>query len=1346
MFSSSNNLQNPFFSTFGKVVEHLFVSNTQTDGVPIHLSWRPDTETDTEISEEPILAHHIDQEEVKKIQKEVDIIQRSLESTTSSSVGMNELRIHFRDFRTALKSGNEALMEENPFYELTQRIFQLNLLGMVSLYCSKLVHLTKKAPRPAWSIISLPEIWSSHSTVKGGVLSRIGATFTSLFLSGKSVLDGLLFLLSATTTAWAVNNLLTSLEIMALLLPTNLLDGNDVQLVQYSLSGVAGCALSMIVLDFKARLLQGVAERGFFFQGILDAFARQPRWMLMATLFTLLSFFTNYQAIVSLISIKADLSQQSKIIQDQVHQALGGWHEGDGVRPASLHDFHAALNLTIQEIGKKFASIAEDEIRVNPNKKSRVVPQKGSRYFAKLFILEGGYEPGVRDVVRRSQANAYARNIDKIIFDSKVNLSLSLNDKLTAIRGEYEINLAQTDNIIQTQLAQLIEMISLTGGPVEIIQRLFSLDGSQVHAVLQKMIAELEANLIKFQEAANQLQTLTSRYMTLVGQLDNALSSGVANTSPIIQEKKVVIPEIKAIKDLKNIKIALIKPKNFIELKFFLIENYGVGSSFVLLALILLTTILMDMGTLFIYGGRVAAFNAVDRRSFAKRMTQLKEFEEEFVTETKKYFDRADIQWVLTGLNLPDHNELHNALFRYCEDVNPLLKDKQEQLGAEGFNRWLSGLFSLPKNSDMTGYNLRSQVLHGLISGLDQQFSKFIKLFYPGLYLRRGMGGLEFQEFFNEIKEGYQQEKNAFLQDLQRITEEITSKLPMTETLLDVRQVASKGELSAWQKNWEAKIAPLFKKKRKKPQSLIQTKKPTTTKKGVGLAQIVTSLLYGSFKEQVAPFAHTRRNWLMKLAIEKTQPLQPVAQITTESSSPYLDETGATPQENETVLQNVIVKSSMDGVHTTEEVVTNAMTQLVNPVEDLSKMRAQPALITPAENIPMIRAPLTKSFDSNALFLTSQNEELSVLVTEVMEDTARLQLSQIPLSVTLASEGQLILITEHGGRYPFSCRIEQMNDQTLSIRLLSSDPLFATLYATLPPLPQKSFLYPKQTLFENSTSVEDDEPETLDIDHGNESFEAPTDQEPPLTEAVVIEAATDSVENACQKIRQELWKIQIRGIELRKMRPSPQTLLRILNKNDLLLQQMPKSVDNILARLSAMLSPEMVVPKEGKISYLSKLAGEAMDLLDQIQAVADVLEDPNSRERRLTSALLDKMDGAGGQTDRSREIGTENGGPSKQSFRISLQPVGGGFFTGIAGDLTRNGLRMVADDPFDGVMPKIQGLLKFIGNSKTTGFKVEVVRVAENEAIIRVIEDTKRFETLAHQGAFGNLVCEQWDL
>lgn len=1328
MSSSSDGANNSFFTTFGKVVEQFFASGSQA-GEPVMISWLP---REGEDGSGLGLIQYMDAGEIKQTQETVDILRRSL-GTTSRGSGLDALRIHYRDFRTAVKSGNEAMMSDNPFYELTLRVFQLNLLALVGLFCQQLSGLAGKVPAPVWPAMPLREIWF-HPTGKLGVLGRIQATLATFFLSGRLLLDGVLFLLSAVTTALAVNQWLSGSGVLNLVF-AGLLDGEQLLLLRYLLCGLSGLLLSMVILDFKARLLRGIGESGFFFQGILDAFARKPRWMVLAAFLTLISFKTNYDAIVSLISIKADLGQQSKAVQDHVNLALGVWNQGNATKTASLHDYHAALNAAIGSIQKNFVTLAEDEIQSKTPGRGEP-PKKGPRYFAKLFILEGGYDSGVRDVVKTFKDNAFARTIDKILRDSKLDLSLPLSKQLNTIKEEYEIHLAQTDNEVKAKLGQLTGMMRLDGGLVEEVQQIFTLDATQVNLLLQQIVALMELNAKQFHASANKLQELTNRYLTLVGQLDNAMSnaSGAARQ---VQSKLADIPVLTPLENLKKVNISFVKGKSFTELKFFLIETQGAAAAFALLVALFVFCVLMDLAGLFLYGGRIAGRSALERRGFAKRMKLLKEWEDDFVDATLGFFARADVRWVLSGLSFPEQKLVRNAFYRYVEKLDPALKDVEDCLAGDRFARWFQTLFALPLSTEIAGYNARVHVMRGFMAQLRRYVAGFAEILYPGMHLGQGMGGLEFQEYCVAIREGYQQEQEAFARELQQIAAGVKQSA-IADTILQTPQEPSGGERSSLQKFWEKCFGSGLPKKGGK--SKISGRKKRGANSGL-LQRIWGLLVEKSFKEPVPPFAHTRRNWLKELSVA-VEPPPSLSHESVENEVAFSDDYRQASEPDFQVKDGQDAGSSGESgyqeVDSLESMDSSLPVLLVSSPASLVSSPASSALFaSTASPVPLLASlpPLVPTFATNALFqLLDGGQELQVLVTDVDEESAHLRLEQLPLGVEIGSEGNLTLITEHGGRYSFLCRVVRMSLGELMIRLVSPDPLFVTLYQTLPPVvPVRG----GDDLVMDADG-EDGEP------YGEDERELPPTFATLLTEDMVIDAASELIRTGCQEVRGLLWKIQIRGMELRKIRPSPVQLLRILGSHGLFLEQTPHVVEEILARLEVAFAPETPILAADKMSYLSSLAGESGDLLDRVRALVDALDDPIEREKRQVAAK---------QVEEKKMHGKESGAnrsttPSQQSsqHRISLQQVSGGFFVGIAGDLTRNGLRMVADEVFTSVKPGSRGLLKIIGKQKIAGFSVEVVRLAENEAILRILEDQERFESLAHAGEFGNLVCEQWDV
>ncbi|MBF0126762.1 MAG: hypothetical protein HQM02_06075, partial [Magnetococcales bacterium] len=1215
----------------------------------------------------------------------------------------------------------------NPFYELTQRIFHLNLQAMGALFCQQLVHLDAKAPPP---MVSAGSWRAVRAQAAGRGAGRFGALLSRLFLSGKGVVDVVLLLISSVTTALAVNDWLAGPQ-GALLLPTGLLAGESALLIRFVISGLGGLLLSMVVLDFVARLLRGIAESGQLLRGIADTFARQPRWLSVAALLTLFSCFANYNAMVSLISIKADLDRQSQTLQEQVRQALGAWHKGDGNRANSLHDYHAALNNTIESLHKNFANLAEQEIQPKTPTKGEP-PKKGPRYFAKQFIVEGGYEPGVRDVVRQVKENAFARTIDTLMRNSKLDLSVPLAAKLQAIKGEYETHLAQTDGAVKGHLAQLNSMMRLEGGPLEVMERIFTLDASRIEAVLQQIVAAMDLNARKYQESTQKLHALTNQYLTLVGQLDNALSS-TPDTARVVQQKKPEIPELKSLAELKTGKIVLIKRKSFSELKFFLIDAHGAGAAFALLSAILFASVALDLGALMLYGSATARRTAQERRGFAKRMKQLKEWEEGFVRAVGAFFERPDVRWLLGGLGFPDRGEVHNAYYRYCERLDPRLKDGADLLGSERLTLWFQGLFAVPQSTDLAGYNGWSMVIFDLIAGLERHDPRFVESIFPGLHLHQGVGSLEFQEFFVELRDEQLQKKEAFIRELQQFAGG-SGGSDQGETLFGAGQGGD--ELLNLSRTWKKGGGRWMQKKGWFAQGVKTLGRGGATSDS--RLNLWFLLVRKGFKPPPPPFVHTRRQWLQEWAVLSAQPLpvsEPVPAGVRDLSAPDASPVPAGVRDLSAPDVSPVPEAAglmeIGNDPPVPVVATGADVRV-----DTLDLASTPLLVAQADRSVPASARATP-FVHNALFLTSGGEELLVSATHVDDASARLELEQVPLGVGVGAEGSLILETGQGGRYPFPCRVEQLGAGFLTIRLHTPDPLFPSLHANLPPVSHG------RAAGEREVEAERDPDAWSASEEHPESGQAPFRQETRLTEGMVVDAATEAVRSACQEMKGKLWQIQIRGMALRKARPAPQQLLRILGNHGSFLEQMPHSIDAILSCLDAALDPGMSVPEEGRVSYLSKLAEEAGDLLGRVRSLADALEDPAERAERLNA--MEEEDEEASREARLASTGRQvSGQPTRH--RIAFQPEKGGYFSGMTGDIARNGLRMVGDDPFTGVVPKKRGVLKLIAQTDVAGFAVEVVRVAHNEAILRVLEERERFEALAREGRFGNLVCEPWEV
>ena len=339
------------------------------------------------------LGDYADRDKLAFAQKKVDHLRNLLleESQKPPGKSLPPFTQKLRDFRQGLAGGSEAMLSENPFYELTGLVYRINLNAMKNAFASDDHGMKENPPQAITVSRSFAHIWGRGSLTS--TKQKIQESVAKIAAVGKIGFGLLLFAGSTMTTAKGVTDLVQLpgfVEIFG-----DGLVGKAHEDARFALSLFVGVVLSSIILDFKSRLFQGVAESGKVFRGFWEAFKNFPRWVILSCFFTMASIWTNYDGIVLLMSKTQDLAYQWEKIQVQVGSALGDPTDLDPDNPDSLLDLQAALQKKATEAIVKFKKVPDDEMSGSA---SSGIAKKGPRYYAKYFIVEGGYYPGRSDI------------------------------------------------------------------------------------------------------------------------------------------------------------------------------------------------------------------------------------------------------------------------------------------------------------------------------------------------------------------------------------------------------------------------------------------------------------------------------------------------------------------------------------------------------------------------------------------------------------------------------------------------------------------------------------------------------------------------------------------------------------------------------------------------------------------------------------------------------------------------------------------------------------------------------------------------------------------------------------
>ncbi|MBF0357358.1 MAG: hypothetical protein HQL70_02050, partial [Magnetococcales bacterium] len=720
---------NPFFIHYGKIVDQCFGENIAA-GAPISIFPAMikgvDYTSDNGSSSHSSIADFADRDQLRLFEEKVNRLREVLlnEAQELSGSPHTPLTLKLNEFRHGLAQGSEAMLEENPFFELTALIYQISMKAMRQAFIAEQKNTDVDMPRALTVSRSLAHIWG-----RGGSLipikQKLTETLSKVASVGKIGFGLLLFVGSTLTTAKGVVDLVQLpgfVEVFG-----DGLAGSANEDARSALSLFIGLVLSSVILDFKSRLFQGMAEVGYVFKGFWQAFKLYPRWVFVSMFLTMISIWTNYDGIVLLMSKTQDLSYQWEKIEKQVGSALGDQNDLDPDNPDSLLDLKAALNKKSAEAIKKFELVPDDEMS---GAASSGVASKGPRYWAKYYIIHGGFKLGSSDVSNSYRRTAFVSNIDRILYRSDLDLSTSLEEKISAILKKYNDHIDKTQREVNNSMNVLGSQMVLDSYSLDKLTRLFNLEAYHINDSVQAVVKLLELNKNEFGVAASEINKLSASYIELLRTIDKI---GTPANNEYTIDVHFDIPKVDAIDQLKKGEIPKAERRGLAELKGLLMERHGsfVGGS--ILFIILFIAIFMDMSDPILYSAMVARWGRKDKHFLDENMDRFVAWEERYVTNLRSFFVKPDVQPLLPKLTCPRNLVFRNTYNHFLEDMDSRVKDASTRNWFESFVFWFVDLFENTRMQHVGEYNARQTVVRTLIKERERYAPRLIDKIFPGL-------------------------------------------------------------------------------------------------------------------------------------------------------------------------------------------------------------------------------------------------------------------------------------------------------------------------------------------------------------------------------------------------------------------------------------------------------------------------------------------------------------------------------------------------------------------------------------------------------------------------------------
>ncbi len=903
MMEHGSAIKNPLLETYGSVVTGFFAPGKAVgDPVAIFPGLERESQADTLPYKPDLEFFQPGAAEIKKIQQTVDQLREALrrENQMASSLGdrtkrrakmadrvravkgqaegIQQVHFHMDAFQKAIASGDESLLAGNPFYDLAKLIFRLNCSGAVVLWNHLQTELASNAPEPVRLSRPLRDIWK-RSKKRRSPLNRLFETVGLLFYKTKPLLETVLILVSGFTTWLAVDGLLQTPEASRFLLA--LIDGRQEGTLRFLLSLTAAFFVGTTVLDFKRRLFLASAESGRVLKGLRTAFLVDPRWMLVAGFVVFFSVKTNYDAIVSVVSKGAYLTEQSTRVGNTVNGVLGGPGTVNADNPVTLYDLRAWLKKRTGATVAFFEDIPPGELQGRD-------PRKGPRYWSKHYIVLGGYQPGKRDVAHSFRNVGYARRKDDALKRSGLDLSTSLAQKIQKIVDKYNEDFDATVERVQKRMAELDGLMRVESLTLANLPALLTAAPREFNGPLDEIVQAVVANKRLFDESLAELNRLFPPYLQLLREIDPKLDGQFRAAEEKWRFATFGLP---AIESLRTTHIPPATDLSFEQLKKGLVAEHGSGRGKVLLMVLLLASFAIDFLTVLLYIRKTARQGAADRLVSQEIVKYLREWENAFVDLYKSFFYRPAVQQVFRGMTFPNETGVRNAYYKLLEEVEPRVKDAADMTSGERFKQWWGELFRPTRTLYITGYNTRALTIDKLLTKKNTYFPRIFERLLPGLQLGKFPKSASFLDLYQNTEEGQSRDKREFSLELKRVAMANDPTLVFDEPEEDGRPVSRIsrffGTVSTRVKSI-GRIVPRGKGRHPdRWTSMVKAAAGTVDKKVEkeneeaepagegGLVVTLRELLFErAFHGPFPRFTHTRRSWLLEMSSVDEQSLE----------------------------------------------------------------------------------------------------------------------------------------------------------------------------------------------------------------------------------------------------------------------------------------------------------------------------------------------------------------------------------------------------------------------------------------------------------------------------------------
>ncbi len=667
-------------------------------------------------------------EDKNKIIRVIRHCKQKLNNEFNNNEEFKSKGLALKKFREHLHSGCEEGLEDNPFYKIVLMIFHSSRIGLFHSLSRQILERIQPLPASIRFAPNMREIWRRPRAF-GGVFSKIIAIFQNNVILLRSPVSFLLYIGAACAVFLATNHFLQS-SVTSEYLPALL--GSEGESSRYLIATLVGVVISTVVLDFKDRLLQAMAESGGIFAGIRNAFLISPRWMTLALFCTLVTVKASNDVIMALFSDTERMAVQAKAIEETVQVALGSPSDTSPTSSGSLFGFQVILNNAINAQVEMMEQLSRNESGETASYRDS---RKGPRFWAEHFIIHGGYEPGISDV-SISNSTPLSKTLDTILSGSGIDFSTSFREKSQLLQETCRKNWAQTQVNVHQWLAQLRQMHGIWDQARPDLIRFLLAETYSVNNLIAAVRAELDNTQSICQQIAEDFSDLTRSYLVILRQVN---PSETFFPDDLTNRVAMETLPIQAIDALDPNKLSLVRQIGVGEFATMLRDWYGPTPGLVLLMIFLFLAVGMVLGDLVLFAHLVARISRRDRAQVPLRLEELKAWENSFIDMVVELLSASQAK-CLIGCNIKLNKiaiELH--YYKMIENADPETKHPRDRNIIEFIFLWYFGMFTLKRPLWARSYNVRLAAVRRLIHPEKSNLFDWLHSFFFGRMSNRNL-------------------------------------------------------------------------------------------------------------------------------------------------------------------------------------------------------------------------------------------------------------------------------------------------------------------------------------------------------------------------------------------------------------------------------------------------------------------------------------------------------------------------------------------------------------------------------------------------------------------------------